>query len=82
MCLTFKLFVLLQFVAARYAERISWLKLLLGHIDSDTRVSASRLLGIASSAISISQVSSLLNELASSIIGTKILRFVLDNGTC
>ncbi|KAH7672010.1 proteasome component ECM29 protein [Dioscorea alata] len=70
-----------QFVAARYAERISWLKLLLSHIDSDTRVSASRLLGIASSAISISQVSSLLNELASSIIGTKMLRFENYHGT-
>ncbi|KAJ0985238.1 hypothetical protein J5N97_003594 [Dioscorea zingiberensis] len=70
-----------QFVASRYAEQMSWLKLLLGHIDSDTRVSASRLLGMASSATSISQVSSLLSEFTSLISGTKMLRFENYHGT-
>lgn len=56
-------------------DRIAWLKPLLGHIDSDTRESTSRLLGMACAAISTSAASALMSELASSVTGTH-LRFV------
>lgn len=65
-----------QMIAARFAERISWLKVLLGHIDSDTRESASRLLGIACSAISDSAAASLVSDLASSVGGKQTLRYL------
>lgn len=68
-----------QFVASRYADRISWLKPLLGHVDSDTRESASRLLGMACSAISTSAASALISELASSTTGAHI-RFENHHG--
>ncbi|KAG1338330.1 hypothetical protein COCNU_04G006360 [Cocos nucifera] len=68
-----------QLVASRYADRIAWLKPLLGHIDSDTRESASRVLGMACSAISTSAASALISELASSVTGTH-LRFENHQG--
>ncbi|XP_077218029.1 ARM repeat superfamily protein isoform X2 [Tasmannia lanceolata] len=69
-----------QLIASRYAGRISWLKNLLGHVDSDTRESASRLLGMASSALSSSAASSLICDLVSSISGTHKLRFESHHG--
>jgi proteasome component ECM29 len=54
-----------QMIASRYAERLPWLKQFLGHIDSDTRESISRLLGITCSALSISSASVLIQELCS-----------------
>ncbi|XP_020242083.1 proteasome-associated protein ECM29 homolog isoform X2 [Asparagus officinalis] len=69
-----------KMIAARFAERISWLKVLLGHIDSDTRESASRLLGIACSAISNSAASSLVSDIASSVGGKQTLRFENHHG--
>lgn len=69
-----------KLVASRYVERISWLKLLLGHVDSDTRESASRLIGIACSALTTSAASSLVAELASSISGNNTKRFENHHG--
>jgi len=54
-----------QMIASRYVERLPWLKQFLGHIDSDTRESISRLLGITCSALSISSASVLIQELCS-----------------
>nr|XP_010922049.1 proteasome adapter and scaffold protein ECM29 isoform X3 [Elaeis guineensis] len=68
-----------QLVASRYADRIAWLKSLLGHIDSDTRESVSRLLGMTCTAISTSAASDLISELASSVNGTH-LRFENHHG--
>uniref|UniRef100_A0A1D1XKS2 Proteasome-associated protein ECM29 n=1 Tax=Anthurium amnicola TaxID=1678845 RepID=A0A1D1XKS2_9ARAE len=59
-----------ELLASHYGKRISWLKQLLGHIDADTRESASRLLGIACSAISTDVMSTLIGELLSSIDST------------
>ncbi|WOK96791.1 hypothetical protein Cni_G05498 [Canna indica] len=69
-----------ELVATRYAERLSWLQPLLGHIDTDTRESASRLLGIACSALPTSIVSTLLSELSSSISNTHTLRYESHHG--
>ncbi|XP_058078401.1 uncharacterized protein LOC131226734 [Magnolia sinica] len=69
-----------ELIASRYAGRISWLKQLLGHVDSDTRESASRLLGIACSALSASSASALISELVSSISGAHKLRFENQHG--
>ena len=64
-------------VATRYAERLSWLKPLLGHIDSGTRESVSRLLGIACSALPTSAACALLSDVLSPIGGTHMLRLLL-----
>lgn len=69
-----------KLIASRFAERISWLKILLGHVDSDTRESASRLLGIACSAISTSIASNFISELVSSVSGKQMLRFENHHG--
>ncbi|KAM7279522.1 hypothetical protein ACFE04_006656 [Oxalis oulophora] len=52
-----------EIAASRYALRIPWLKQLLYHVDLDTRESAARLLGIASSAVPISELSDHISEL-------------------
>ncbi|CAD6343742.1 unnamed protein product [Miscanthus lutarioriparius] len=62
-------------VSLRYAERINWLRTLLGHVDSDAREAASRLLGIASSALSTSSAPSLLSELTSTLSQNRSSRF-------
>ncbi|KAI3900526.1 hypothetical protein MKW92_037226 [Papaver armeniacum] len=67
-------------VASRYAEKVLWLKKLLGHVDSDTRESAARLLGIACSSLSTPTTSALISELVSSISGVKNLRFENHHG--
>ncbi|KAI3837921.1 hypothetical protein MKX03_019436 [Papaver bracteatum] len=69
-----------EMVASRYAEKVSWLKKLLGHVDSDTRESAARLLGIACSSLSTPTTSALISELVSSISGVKNLRFESHHG--
>ncbi|MCL7022732.1 hypothetical protein MKW94_004116 [Papaver nudicaule] len=69
-----------ELVASRYAEKVLWLKKLLGHVDSDTRESAARLLGIACSSLSTPTTSTLISELISSISGVKNLRFENHHG--
>ncbi|KAF5195325.1 Proteasome-associated ecm29, partial [Thalictrum thalictroides] len=73
-------FYMPNFLATRYSGQISWLKQLLGHVDSDTRESAARLLGIACSSLSTSDASALISELISSVSGTKKLRFENHHG--
>lgn len=74
-------FLFPKLVASRFAERLSWLKSFLGHVDSDTRESASRLLGVACSAISTAAASTLISELVSSVSGKQTLRFENQHGT-
>ena len=62
-------------MSLRYAERINWLRTLLGHVDSDAREAASRLLGIASSALSTSSALSLLSELTSTLSQNRPSRY-------
>ncbi|XP_066339222.1 uncharacterized protein [Miscanthus floridulus] len=64
-----------KLVSLRYAERINWLRTLLGHVDSDAREAASRLLGIASSALSTTSAPSLLSELTSTLSQNRPSRF-------
>ncbi|KAL6641935.1 hypothetical protein ACP70R_020116 [Stipagrostis hirtigluma subsp. patula] len=56
-----------KLVSLRYADRIHWLRTLLGHVESDAREAASRLLGIASAALSSSAAVNLLSELTSTL---------------
>ncbi|KAF8398207.1 hypothetical protein HHK36_017133 [Tetracentron sinense] len=69
-----------EMIASRYAAKVLWLKQLLGHLDSDTRESAARLLGIACSTLSTSIASVLISELLPSIGGTHKLRFETQHG--
>ncbi|KAF8664644.1 hypothetical protein HU200_054353 [Digitaria exilis] len=64
-----------KLVSLRYADRIQWLKALLGHVDSDAREAASRLLGIASSALSRSAALLLLSEFTSTLGQNRPSRF-------
>jgi proteasome component ECM29 len=63
-------------IASRYALKSSWLKQLLSHLDLDTRESAARLLGIASSALPTPASSALISELIALISGTHNSRSV------
>lgn len=63
-------------IASRYAEKVIWLKQYLSHLDYDTRESMARLLGIASSSLSISAATELISEVISSFGGTQKLRYV------
>ncbi|KAL5994756.1 hypothetical protein ACLOJK_024810 [Asimina triloba] len=74
-----------EMMASRYAERISWLKQLLGHVDSETRESAARLFGIACSALSSSAASVLISELVPMVTGASVggapkIRFESQHG--
>lgn len=69
-----------EMLASRYASKLSWLRQLLGHVDLDTRESAARLLGIASSACPVSVSSSLISELTTSLSGSQKMRFELQHG--
>ncbi|XP_020113729.1 proteasome-associated protein ECM29 homolog isoform X2 [Ananas comosus] len=69
-----------ELVASRYVDRLHWLKSLIGHIDPDTREAASRLLGLACSALSTSAASILISELVSSLGGSHKLRFENHHG--
>lgn len=62
-------------VASRYSQKISWLKQLLSHVDLDTRESAARLLGIASSARPIADSCDLIFELIAIVSQMQKLRF-------
>ncbi|XP_038694487.1 proteasome adapter and scaffold protein ECM29 isoform X1 [Tripterygium wilfordii] len=70
-----------EMIASHYAPRVSWLKPLLSHMDSETRESAARLLGLSSSALSTPALSSLICELVSSISGSHNKRFEAQHGT-
>lgn len=65
-----------QVIAKHYALKVSWMKHFLSHIDFDTRESAARLLGIASSALTTSASSAVMKELLTSISGIHNLRFI------
>jgi proteasome component ECM29 len=65
-------------VSSRYADRIRWLRALLGHVDSDAREAASRLLGIASSALASSATLTLLSEFTSTLDQNRPSRYVYD----
>lgn len=69
-----------EMLASRYASKINWLKQLLGHVDFDTRESAARLLGIASSACAVAASSSLICELTAGISGPQKMRFEMQHG--
>lgn len=63
-----------QVMSKHYALKVSWIKNFLSHIDIDTRESAARLLGIASSALTTSASSAVIEELLTSINGIHNLR--------
>lgn len=69
-----------ELVASRYAQKVSWLKQLLSHIDLDTREAAARLLGIASSVLPRAASSALISEIIASISGILKLRFEVQHG--
>ncbi|XP_068658632.1 uncharacterized protein [Aristolochia californica] len=69
-----------KLIASRYVSRIGWLKQLLRHVDSDTRESTARLLGITCSALSASGAATFLSELVSTIGGNQKLRFETQHG--
>ncbi|XP_019163794.1 PREDICTED: proteasome-associated protein ECM29 homolog isoform X2 [Ipomoea nil] len=69
-----------QVIATRYADKVSWLKKYLGHIDFDTRESISRLLGIASCALPLDTLSNLVQDLISSVSAAPKLRFEMEHG--
>ncbi|GAA0159929.1 scaffold/adaptor protein [Lithospermum erythrorhizon] len=69
-----------KMIASRYADKVLWLKKLLDHIDSDTRESAARLLGFASSSLPISASADLVNQLSASIGATSKSRFEMQHG--
>ncbi|OEL19793.1 Proteasome-associated protein ECM29-like protein [Dichanthelium oligosanthes] len=64
-----------KLVSLRYADRIQWLRTLMGHVDPDAREAASRLLGIASSALSSSAAVTLLSELTLTLNQNRPSRF-------
>ncbi|KAJ4724481.1 Proteasome-associated ECM29 [Melia azedarach] len=68
-----------EVIASHYAQRISWLKQLLSHVDLDTREAVARLLGIASSALP-SPAAALICELVSTISERPKLRFEAQHG--
>ncbi|GKU93498.1 hypothetical protein SLEP1_g7091 [Rubroshorea leprosula] len=69
-----------EMIASHFALRVPWLKQLLNHMDLDTRESAARLLGIASSALPNPASCDLICELVSSIRGANKLRFEAQHG--
>ncbi|KAK8955794.1 hypothetical protein KSP40_PGU002294 [Platanthera guangdongensis] len=70
-----------ELVASRYTERLPWLQPLLGHVDLDTRESASKLLGITCSVISTEEASALITDLFATLTQkTKSLRFENHHG--
>ncbi|KAH9316636.1 hypothetical protein KI387_025263, partial [Taxus chinensis] len=69
-----------QIIASRYAERLPWLKQYLGHIDTDTRESIARLMGITCLALSASSASVLIQELCSNFKVSNKGRFEDSHG--
>ncbi|KAL5580309.1 hypothetical protein UlMin_012751 [Ulmus minor] len=69
-----------EMIASHYAKKISWIKQLLNHMDMETRESAARLLGVASSTLPIDASLAIINELIASLSGTQKLRFETQHG--
>ncbi|VFQ85232.1 unnamed protein product [Cuscuta campestris] len=69
-----------QVISSRYVNKVSWLKQYLGHIDSDTRESMSRILGIASCELPIHTLSTLVHELISAVSSSSKFRFEMTHG--
>ncbi|KAF4378493.1 hypothetical protein G4B88_027553 [Cannabis sativa] len=69
-----------EMIATRYALKVSWIRQLLSHVDLDTRESAARLLGIASSTLPVATSSTIISELVASIRGVQKLRFETQHG--
>ncbi|CAN8246973.1 unnamed protein product, partial [Cochlearia groenlandica] len=69
-----------EMVEVYCSQKIVWLKRLLSHTDLSTRESASRLLGMASCALSDAESCSLLSELISSVSQQQKLRFETHHG--
>lgn len=64
-------------MSSRLATKIPFLKQLLSHVDFNTRESTARLLGIAVSALSVSEISAIQLELLTSVCGIPNLRFIV-----
>ncbi|XP_010474525.1 PREDICTED: proteasome-associated protein ECM29 homolog [Camelina sativa] len=69
-----------EMVEVYFSRKIMWLRGLLSHTDLSTRESVSRLLGMASCALSDAESCSLLSELVSSISQPQKLRFEAQHG--
>ncbi|XP_028798613.1 proteasome adapter and scaffold protein ECM29 [Neltuma alba] len=69
-----------EMVASHYAQKVSWIKQLLSHVDSDTREAIARLLGIVSSALPLPASSDVISELTSAIGSTHKSRFETQHG--
>ncbi|CAN6695106.1 unnamed protein product [Malus baccata var. baccata] len=69
-----------ELIASRYAQKVSWLRQLLSHVDLDTREAAARLLGFASSALAPAESSALISELIASVSGRRKIRFEEQHG--
>uniref|UniRef100_A0A1J3GWL5 Proteasome-associated protein ECM29-like protein n=1 Tax=Noccaea caerulescens TaxID=107243 RepID=A0A1J3GWL5_NOCCA len=69
-----------EMVEVYCSQKIVWLRRLLSHTDLSTRESASRLLGMASCALSDTESCSLLSELISSVSQPQKLRFEAQHG--
>ncbi|EXB37190.1 hypothetical protein L484_013555 [Morus notabilis] len=69
-----------EMISSHYARKVSWIKQLLDHVDLDTRESAARLLGIASSNLPVDASSAIISELIASVSGTQKLRFENQHG--
>ncbi|CAM8919803.1 unnamed protein product [Rhodiola kirilowii] len=69
-----------EMISSRLAAKLPFLKQLLGHVDFNTRESTARLLGIAASALSMSETSALQLELLSSVSGVPNPRFEIQHG--
>ncbi|ESW13516.1 hypothetical protein PHAVU_008G203200 [Phaseolus vulgaris] len=66
-----------EVLASHFAQKVSWLKKLLSHVDLETRESIARILGIVSSALSIPDV---ISELTSLFSQTLKSRFETQHG--
>ncbi|KAK3136068.1 hypothetical protein QOZ80_5BG0427580 [Eleusine coracana subsp. coracana] len=64
-----------KLISSCYADRVHWLRTLLGHTDSDAREAAARLIGIASFSLSSSAALNLLSELTSILDQNRPSRF-------
>ncbi|KAF7850461.1 hypothetical protein BT93_L5473 [Corymbia citriodora subsp. variegata] len=69
-----------QMIVPHYANKLPWLKQLLSHRNIDTRETAARLLGMASSSLPATAASALISELVSSISGSRKIRFDYHSG--
>ncbi|XP_023639453.1 proteasome-associated protein ECM29 homolog isoform X1 [Capsella rubella] len=69
-----------EMVEVYFSRKIVWLRSLLSHTDLSARESVSRLLGMASCALSDAESCSLLSELISSVSQPQKLRFEAQHG--